>query len=125
MIQGRRLFQLFIILHIVSILEGKIGVDIAYFNDVVSVETAKCWLQNNISFAIVEILGSPGTLNTKAPETILNFQKAGFTDVDIYIYPKVTLNPAAQIYSVFTFLKSYNATAFNNVWIDIETDNDP
>lgn len=96
------------------------GVDVGWFTEVISVDTAKCFVENDINFAIIEVGRSGGILNINASQTLLNLKEAGMQRYDIYIYPHVGGNAIGQVYAVFEYLNSWNITDYSMVWFDIE-----
>ncbi len=74
----------------------RLGVDLS---SLTSTEVFKCFLANKYDFAIVRAYKSYGAFDLNSVQTLTNAKNAGFTDIDVYMFPCIstTLNPTKQI----------------------------
>lgn len=73
-----------------ALVQARFGVDLSVATD----ENAwSCLLGQDISFAKVRAYRSSGKIDTNSAASLQNAQKAGFKDLDAYIFPCITTSP--------------------------------
>jgi len=77
-------------------------------------------VQNNITFAVVRAWTSTGHFDSNVVSTVSNFQAAGFSNVDVYMFPCFLCGGGdSQVSSAVTSLQN-NGVNFTTFWFDIE-----
>jgi len=97
--------------------EGYYGVDVS---DYVSGSTAGCMVQSGLSFAAVRCWHSTGSPDSNAPGSVSNLNVAGFTRVDVYMFPCYSCGDGGgQVSRAVSYLQGYSVN-FSVFWFDIE-----
>ena len=107
--------------HLNTTAGGRVGVDVS---NSVSLTEWKCLQtpggQGPITFAIVRIFRSTGSVDPAAASTIKSAHASGISSVDGYLFPCVSCgDPEAQVQNSIEHLTSEGAT-IGRLWYDIE-----
>ncbi|EFC38524.1 predicted protein [Naegleria gruberi] len=102
-----------------SVANATLGLDLSYFQGDVSQSSWNCLKQSGREFAIIQAQLSTGRVNPYVANDINRAKAAGIKYVDIYIFPNINEDAAAQVQNTVNFIKSNGAT-FGQIWLDIE-----
>ncbi|KAL4487169.1 hypothetical protein ABPG72_017888 [Tetrahymena utriculariae] len=111
----------FLILALLLVVNAKLGYDISVWEG--EVNCFECTKQAGYDFVVIEIYSSAKQFNNYLAQNIKSAYNASL-EVDLYIFPDTTRDPAEQINSYFQCLiANQTMSLFNNVWLDIENEN--
>eukprot|EP01125_Pyxidicula_operculata_P000356 TRINITY_DN10403_c0_g1_i1.p1 TRINITY_DN10403_c0_g1~~TRINITY_DN10403_c0_g1_i1.p1 ORF type:complete len:217 (-),score=29.04 TRINITY_DN10403_c0_g1_i1:51-701(-) len=76
--------------------------------------------QDNYQWAVVRCWHSYGAPDSNVVQSVANFWAAGFSNVDVYMFPCFSCgDPAGQVTNAVKYLQS-NSVNFTTFWFDIE-----
>jgi hypothetical protein len=76
------------------------------------------------TFIVARAYKSFGAFDSNAIATLVNAQKAGMTDVGVYLFPCTSSTRSAES-QVSEMIEGLKNTNYNKVWIDVEANQSP
>eukprot|EP01127_Copromyxa_protea_P007884 TRINITY_DN1792_c0_g1_i3.p1 TRINITY_DN1792_c0_g1~~TRINITY_DN1792_c0_g1_i3.p1 ORF type:complete len:278 (-),score=40.07 TRINITY_DN1792_c0_g1_i3:64-897(-) len=97
-------------------MSGTLGVDISELG---SVNFFQCLKASGFEYVIIRASRSLGIVDHNAVPSILNALSAGFSDIDVYIFPDSRQNATKQMYNMVDYLNQ-DGVRYGRIWLDIE-----
>jgi GH25 family lysozyme M1 (1,4-beta-N-acetylmuramidase) len=97
---------------------ASLGIDIS---NSYQVSDFQCLLQNGNSFVIIRGYQSSGKVDPNLISNIQNAQSAGFSNVDVYLFPCVPCGGPDQQINDLTSALSSAGVSIGTIWLDVET----
>ena len=93
------------------------GVDTSNWGRAWSEDSLACVLNQGKRFVVVESYRRHERVPVGAVQTIVNAQRAGFQDVQLYHFPQWNVSAAAQMNETLAIAAEHN---LSRVWVDVE-----